>query len=282
MSEPIVVGIDGSDEADRALEWAAAEAVLRGRPLHIVHAVESRPFRSIVFAPPEAAKQLTRAGRTVVAAAKERVRELRPDLPVTAALVNVEAPRALREESEKAFELVLGHRGRGGFTSLLLGSVSLRMAGHCAVPVVIVRGDAADRGEVVVGIDPYRDAGPVLEHAFDTAAAHGARLRMVHAWQTFATLIEAGHAVPAEQIEQDLRDELVAAYTPVRERYPDVEFVAEVVLEHPVTALSRASQNARLVVVGAHDRRWNAPRLGSVSHGVIHHANCPVSVVPLH
>ncbi|TMQ86646.1 universal stress protein [Actinomadura soli] len=280
MSKPIVVGTDGSDQADRALDWAATEAVLRDRPLHIVHAVESRPYKAPVFVPPETPDFLNRAGHKVLAAARGRVQQRWTDLVTTAVLVTGEAPRALHEQSGKAFELVLGSRGRGGFASLLLGSVSLRMAGHSTVPVVIVRGDAADRGEVVVGIDLIRDADAVLEYAFDAAMVHGARLRVVHAWQTFATLIEAGYAFDYEQIELDLRNAVIAAYKPWRAKYPQVDVVDEIVLKHPVTALSTASRNARLLVVGTHDCRWNAPQLGSVSHGVIHHAQCPVAVVP--
>ncbi|MFD0532984.1 universal stress protein [Actinomadura luteofluorescens] len=123
---------------------------------------------------------------------------------------------------------------------------------------------------------------PVLDYAFEAAALHGARLRIVHAWQTFATLIEAGYAVDADQIEDDLRKEVVAAYQPVRRTHPGVEVADDIVLEHPVTALANASQSARLLVVGAHDRRWSAPQLGSTCHGVIHHARCPVAVVPAH
>lgn len=280
MTEPIVVGIDGSDESDRALRWAAAEAVLRGRPLHIVHALESWPYKAPLFMPAETTERMTRAGRRLLRAARERVQERRPRLEVTTALVEEEPPQALHDQSDKAFELVVGSRGRGGFASMLLGSTSLRMATRSAVPVVIVRGDASDRGEIVAGVDLLRDAGAVLDYAFDAAALRGARLRVVHAWQTLGTLIEAGYAVDAEQIERDLRAQVAEACEPLRAKYPRVDVVDEIVLEHPVTALSHASRNARLLVVGAHQRRWNAPQLGSVGHGVIHHARCPVAVVP--
>lgn len=280
MSEPIVVGTDGSNESDRALEWAAAEAALRERPLHIVHAVESWPYKAPLFLPAETAERMTRAGRLMLTAARERVKERWPDLHTTTTLVADETSQALLDQSGKAFELVLGSRGRGGFASLLLGSTSLRLAGRSTIPVVIVRGDVTDRGEVVVGIDLLHDAGAVLDYAFEAAALRDARLRVVHAWQTVGTLIEAGYAVDAEQIERDLRTQLVEAYKPVRAKYPQVDVVDEVVLEHPVTALSNTSRNARLLVVGAHDRHWNAPQLGSISHGVIHHARCPVAVIP--
>ncbi|MEU8344799.1 universal stress protein [Spirillospora sp. NPDC048832] len=280
MSEPIVVGTDGSDESDRALQWAAAEAVLRERPLHIVHALESWPYRAPLFRSAETTERMTHAGHGLLTAARERVQERWPDLETTTALVTEETAQALRDQSDKAFELVLGSRGRGGFASMLLGSTSLGMAAHSTVPVVIVRGDTADRGEIVVGIDLLRDSGPVLVYAFEAAALHGARLRVVHAWQTFGTLIEAGYAIDAEQIELDLRAEVIETYKPLHAKYPHVDVVDEIVLEHPVPALSNASRNARLLVVGAHQRRWTAPQLGSITHGVIHHARCPVAVIP--
>ncbi|MFA1541808.1 universal stress protein [Actinomadura monticuli] len=280
MSEPIVVGIDGSEESDHALQWAAAEAALRERPLHIVHTLESWPYKAPLFKPAESTERMTRAGHRLLTAARERVLERRPALEVTTALVAEETSQALRDQSDKAFELVLGSRGRGGFAGMLLGSTSLRMAARPTVPVVIVRGDTGDRGEIVVGIDLLRDSGAVLDYALEAAALHDARLRVVHAWQTFGTLIEAGYAVDAEQIELDLRAQTIDAYKPLRTEYPRVDVVDEIIMEHPVTALSNASRNARLLVVGAHQRHWSAPRLGSIAHGAIHHARCPVAVIP--
>ena len=279
MSAPIVVGTDGSDESARALEWAAAEATLRERPLKIVHAVGSRPHEMARFSQGEAAESMTRAGRMVLTAALERVRERWPDLATTTTLASGEPWQALSVQSENAFELVLGSRGQGGFAGMLLGSTSLRVAERSATPVVIVRGDAFDEGDVLVGIDPVRDVGAILDYALDAAELHHARLRIVHAWQTLTIFIEAGYA-DVEEIEAELRKEVMAAYQPLRSRDRGVDVVDEIVLEHPVAALSKASRTARLLVVGAHDWRWTSPQLGSVSHGVIHHAQCPVAIVP--
>ncbi|HEU5023530.1 MAG TPA: universal stress protein [Spirillospora sp.] len=279
MSAPIVIGTDGSDGSARALDWAAAEAVSRERPLRIVHAIESRPYMTPLSAQYETTEPMTRAGRTVLAAARERVQERWPDLETTTALVTGESWQALSAQSENAFEMVLGSRGQGDFADLQLGGTSLRVAERSTVPVVIVRGDAADGGEILVGIDPVRDAGAVLGYAFDVAVLHGARLRVVHAWQKLAIFIEAGYT-GVEQIEADLRKAVIGACRPVQDGYPEVEVVDEIVLEHPVMALSRISQAARLLVVGARDWHWTSPQLGSVSHGVVHHAQCPVAVVP--
>lgn len=279
-SEPIVVGVDGSAESDRALDWAAAEAVLRRRPLHIVHAVEGRTHRAPFFTSPAKVERVTRAGNSIVDAARERVRARWPDLETTTAVVAEDTPEALRQQSGKAFALVLGGRGRGGFASLLLGSTSLRVAARSAAPVVIVRGKATENGDVVAGIDLGRETDTVLEYAFDAAALRGVRLRIVHAWQMPTTLIDAGYTVEDEEPGPELRGRVAAAHEPFRQRYPDVEVVDEVILAHPVTALTNPSRNASLLVVGAQERRWTAPRLGSTSHGVIHHAHCPVAVVP--
>ncbi|WP_141576764.1 universal stress protein [Actinomadura sp. WMMA1423] len=279
MSAPIVVGTDGSGPAGRAVDWAADEAAMRHRPLHIVHAAEIWPYQVRRFAPPDAAERLSPAGHAVLLEAERRVRERRPDLRVTTALVVNTTPDALRDEAEKAFELVLGHRGHGGFTGLLLGSVSLRVAGHTAVPLVVVRGEGDARGEVVVGYDVAEEPGDALKYAFDAAAARGARLRVVHAWQLSVNMAEAGYAIDEERLNDERRARVIEAYAPLYERYPLVDVVNDVLVGHPVSELCRASRTADLVVLGAHAHRWGIFRVGSVGHGVIHHAECPVAVV---
>lgn len=279
MPEPIVVGADGSRESDRAVAWAAADAALRGRPLRIVHAVPSRPARAPLRAASERAERLARAGEEVVRAAREQVAEQRPDVEATAAVLAGETPDVLRREAEGAFEMVLGHRGRGGFARLLLGSTSLRMAARSPIPVVIVRGEEAGR-EIVAGIDLREGTEEVLDYAFEAAALSGARLRVLHAWQMPTTLIDAGYTVEDEDARPELRERVTEACEPMRRRHPRVDVVGEVLLEHPVKALTNRSRTARLLVAGGPERRWNAPGLGITSHGVIHHAHCPVVLVP--
>ncbi|GAA0265485.1 universal stress protein [Actinomadura nitritigenes] len=280
MSESIVVGVDGSECADHAIDWAADEAVRRNRPLHIVHAVDSSPYRAPLFAPPETIERLTRLSHRVLDEARERVRQRHPELQTTTLLVAEYAPKALMRESEKAYELVLGSRGHGGFSSMLLGSTSLRMAARTTVPLVIVRGDTDAQGEVVVGLDLTKEEETTLSYAFDAAALNEARLRVVHAWLMYPTYIEAGYAPDDEKVEAEIRKQVATVIAPWRAKYPHVEVVEEVLIEHPVAALTNASRSARLVVTGAHERSWTAPRLGSISHGAIHHAHCPVAVVP--
>ncbi|TMR04221.1 universal stress protein [Actinomadura soli] len=181
MSAPIVVGTDGSGAADRAVDWAAEEAALRRRPLHIVDAAEIWPYQVCRFVPPDEPESATRAGRAALLEAEKRVGARRP--------------------------------------------------------------------------------------------------RVVHSWQVSAALADSECLVEEEWMNDERRARIIAACAPLHERYPLVEVVNEVLVGHPVSALSKASRTAGLVVVGAHRRPLGLARLGSVSHGVIHHAECAVAVI---
>ncbi|MFC5748292.1 universal stress protein [Actinomadura rugatobispora] len=277
MSDPIVVGTDASAGADRAVEWAADEAASRGRPLHIVHSIDKGLYELPLFAPSRVADSVTAAGRRILEAAEHLAREGRPGIEVTTELVTDNTATALRDQSRRAFEVVVGNRGLGGFAGLMLGSTGLRLATHAAGPVVIVRGDAGPgHGEILVGIDLATDPAPALGYAFEAAATRGARVRVLHAWRLGE--IEAD-LIDEREVKERLRWEIVEAHAPWRKAHPGIEVLEEVVREHPVAALSDASRQADLLVVGAHGHgRLDLPRLGSVSHGVIHHARCPVVV----
>ncbi|GAA2448009.1 universal stress protein [Actinomadura vinacea] len=278
MTDPIVVGTDGSPGADRAVRWAADEAALRGLPLRVVHSIDKGLYELPLFAPGQFARPVTAAGEELLAGAERLARERRPGIEITTELVAEATATALADRSRHAFEVVVGHRGRGGFASLLLGSTGLRLAGHAAAPVVIVRGDAeAADGEVVAGVDLVADPTRTLRYAFDAASVRGARVRVLHAWRLSGT---TAPEVDVRDVEEKLRREIVRGLAPLRELYPDVEAVEEIVRDHPVSALCEASRRAALIVVGTHDHDWfDAPRLGSVSHGVIHHAHSPVAIM---
>ncbi|SEG88432.1 Nucleotide-binding universal stress protein, UspA family [Thermomonospora echinospora] len=279
-SDPVVVGTDGSAHADRAVEWAAEEAVRRNRPLLIVHAAQPWLPAAPMMPAGGLADALEAAGREVLGEAERLARKRYPDLEIGTRFVPRTPGLALDQESRTAYEVVIGHRGAGGFTRLLLGSTGLQLAGHIPGPVVIVRGDAEERaGEVVVGIDPATEHATALEYAFEAAALRSARLRVVHGRRPSPTP-EAAHAIDLRDAEEEARWAILRATTALRKRHPGVEVVEDIVHDHPVAALTEASGNADLVVVGARDRHGlGALRLGSVSHGVIHHAHCPVAVV---
>jgi nucleotide-binding universal stress UspA family protein len=179
--------------------------------------------------------------------------------------------------------VVLGHRGRGGFAGLRLGSVSQRVATHTPGPVVVVRGHADADGPVVAGVDDSPAADLVLESAFAAAAGHGCPLVALRSYLPVIPLWLADvRPADVDTPDQDAteRADLRARLEPWRGKYPRVP--VEVVLTHDsaAAALVEASGRARLVVVGS---RGHGPLagalLGSAGLQLLHHADCPVYIV---
>ncbi|MFF3517618.1 universal stress protein [Streptomyces sp. NPDC002573] len=272
MTIPLVVGIDGSEPSLEALDWAANEAVRHKVPLHLVHAV----------APGQDASDL-------VAAASERVRKNAPTVRLSSEVLHDDAASALVSTGRNAFALVLGSRGLGDLAGMLLGSVSLAVAGRADCPVIVVRGEAEHRdarfGSVVVGVEDGEGSGTAVQFAFREAHVRRCRLVAVHAWcAPFEAASEAPppspyafgahHRAPAQVLDDALRGPA--------EQYRDAAPVSRRVVERPARqALLEAASGADLLVVGARRRRGHfGLQLGLINHAVLHHAPCPIAVVP--
>ena len=136
----IVVGFDGSKHAEAALEFAAEEASLRGARLLIVFAWEMPlAFGPNAVYPSELLKGLPSEAEITVQWAVARARELQPQVACEGKAIEGHPAAVLLKEAEHAHMIVVGSRGRGGFTSLLLGSVSQQVVHHAPCPVVVVR-----------------------------------------------------------------------------------------------------------------------------------------------
>lgn len=278
MVNPIVVAVDGSESAAVAVSWAADDARRRGLPLRIVHVCEE-----FSLLPDEVVRTQRDYCEGVVAAAADQAQKSAPGLRITMERKTGNVVEDLIAEAGDADCLVLGSRGLGGFTGLLLGSVGLGVAGHAPGPVVIVRGSAeeATHGEVVAGFDGSPASEAALEYAFQQARARKARLRVTYAWRMpVSGPYSFGMAETIRSIEQGEVEQARERLAPWPGKYPDVPVVEDVVCGHPAYALSRASQSADLVVVGSRGLGGFASAvLGSVSHALLHHAACPVAVV---
>jgi len=128
----ILVAIDGSDSALHAAHWAAAEAVRRGRGLRIVHAYDwpLPNYSPAVVDPAVLHDPVVSTANTTLATAVAAIAEAAPELPVEAETVRGPAVTALLKLSRQAELLVLGSRGLGGFTGLLVGSVAVELVAH--------------------------------------------------------------------------------------------------------------------------------------------------------
>lgn len=281
----IIVGVDGSEQSMDATGWAAEEAGRRDASLQIVYVVTPWLFDVPVDPRAGAVREgLLEGGEEIVERAVARARERVPGLEVDGVQTGGQPAEVLIERSRDALMLVVGTRGTGGITGLLLGSVALQAVSHAFCPAVAVRGtEAAEHGEVVVGVDGSVSSGAAIAFAFEEAAMRQARLRAVLAW---------GHPVstgPGDMRPLVYDSELLAAeeeriltgsLAGWREKFPDVEVVHDVVHAKPVRALSGASARADLLVVGSRGRGgFSGLVLGSVGHAMLHHAHCPLAVV---
>lgn len=133
----IVVGVDGSPDAARALDWAIDEALRRDRPLLLVHGVEVGAAAASPYGTGMVLEQLEEAGRAVLDQAVAHAAER--GVSADARMEIGSGAHALIEASRGAELMVVGSRGHGGFVGMLLGSVSNAVVHHAHCPVVVLR-----------------------------------------------------------------------------------------------------------------------------------------------
>ncbi|WP_306310821.1 universal stress protein [Streptomyces hydrogenans] len=278
----VVVGIDGSPSSRTAALWAAAEADRRSRPLHLVHAADT-DLRAY-WSDAETIQAVREAGRDLLAATEAEIRERFPDLVVTRLLGRRAPLEELQEAAGAEKPIVVGSRGLGGFSALLLGSVGLGVAARADVPVIVVRGEA-DRPEAGSVTAAVRDTGDLGWLLLAAAAADDRKvpLHLLSVWNILthvgdvATMLDDLDGAAHRRVH-----EVKALADRVRAWYPDL-----IVTHHVRTGTSTpgilvdASAHTDLVVMGRGHRPLGVgPALGRVAHALIHHAHCPVEIVP--
>ncbi|GAA2244420.1 MULTISPECIES: universal stress protein [Kitasatospora] len=280
MNRPVLAAVDGSPASLAAARWAADEAARCGAPLRLVHAWPW-PQRAAPGLP--GVSEVRGQALCLLADTAEDLRTDHPDLNVCTALLDEPARQGIVAAARDARLVVLGSRGLGGFTGLLLGSVSLAVAARADCPAVLIRDEHQQppAGQVVAGIDAHDPSEAVLEFALETAHSRGADLRVVHAWDPppwwrsspeeqradWAGAVRAQKEL--RELQQVIRDHASG----------DVKVIEEVRPSGAAKALLQAAEHADLLVVGR-SGRGRPGHLGSVAHAVIHHARCPVAVVP--
>ncbi|MCM1973018.1 universal stress protein [Streptomyces sp. G1] len=289
MKRTIVVGVDGSPESRAAADWAAREALRRDMHLRVVHAWLWQPLGA-----PIVQNRDTEASRAqdILEEATAELTHRHPSLPLTAEVLQDTPVPALLGAAKDAEMLVLGTRGHGVIAGFLLGSYGQQLIAAAECPVVSVRArhgrpvGGPEEGEVVVGQQGgVEESAGVLGFAFEAAAVRKVPLRAVRAWSLPPVYgYSPGSMWIAEQfggLEPFEKAALEQALEPWRLRYPEVEVVEQVDMGSGGHVLLSAASDAQLVVVGRRVRESSVgARVGSVAHAVLHHAACPVAVVP--
>ena len=220
-----------------------------------------------------------------LAAAAERAAKAAPGLLIDTDQLSGAAAQAITDSGSGALMLIVGSRGRGAFTALVLGSVSRYVASHASCPVVVLREEtSAARRQVGVGVADLDGCGDSLTLAFEEASLRQASLMAIHAWHApQADISRAGESfTPAEPrtVETEVAHQLEALLDSWRGKYPDVPVSQDIVHGHPGRALVGLSARADLVVIGRRVEHPERPGPGSVRHALLNHAHGPVAVVP--
>lgn len=283
----VVVGTDFSASSDVAVQYAAELASRRDAPLRLIHAHENPliAYTGIGMAVPYMSGEDAVVDYIDVQL-KQTAEALRHDYPglhdIDARRIEGPPASVLIHASVGALATVVGCRGVGGFSELLLGSVSSQVATHAHGPVIVIRPpDHAARphmaGPVLVGYDGSPASQAALEFAAAEAISRGTRLIVAHVywaepWQ------DAETTQTIRQAAQILTEQGVLA---VSKRHPELAVYGRTILDPDAEhALTMATKEAALTVVGCRGRGGFAGvLLGSVSRSLTHHGYQPVAVI---
>lgn len=223
----VVVGVDGSASALRAVRWGAAEAGRRRALLRLVTAFGWEADRVVHAALAERYRHilLSRARSQLDEAAELAEREA-PDIEVDREVVVGHAMAVLGDEALRAQLVVIGDSGLGRIDGLVVGSVAVALAAHASSPVVVVRGTEPARSAaalpVVVGVDEPSTSGAAVAFAFDAAAARQVPLVAVHTWWNLIADPAMAPLLDWDAIETDEHQVLSEQLAAAVEKYPDV------------------------------------------------------------
>ena len=265
-AQPIVVGVDGSPGASRALDWALSWAGSTGAPVRVIAAEAVPPGRTA------GSPGLGGAARAVIEAESSRLREAGieagSDVQIETEALVAHPVSALIAESQHAGAVVVGTRGSGAYQGNVIGSIAGAVAASAHCPTVVIPPGAPDHhdddGPIVVGFDGSEASLGAARLAVSAAAAEGREVVLVQA--------EVGATSPDDPLDH-------VAET-LRSEHPDVAIELRATAEDAAQALTAASDDAAFVVVSSHGHR-GVPGflLGSTARALVQTAHSPVIVL---
>ncbi|WP_326715132.1 universal stress protein [Streptomyces sp. NBC_01474] len=278
--DEIVVGIDPARDWRLPLSWAVDEARRRRYGLRLVAAVLPQHSTHHVDDTP-GSMALNQAASDALRAAVAWSRERHTEVESAVELVEGFPAPAMGRMSRQARMIVLGSRHLGRTAEFFsAGSLVVPVTAQAHCPVVVV-GDAEHVTQqppyLVVGIDGSESSKAALGLALEEAALRGAELHAISVWQPPVLLPHDEES--AQQAQRRMLSEATAGWS---QKYPDVVLRHEVLAGHPVEVLAGAAEHALALVLGRRGRGgYTGMRLGSVVHGLLHRAHCPVITVPV-
>lgn len=287
----VVVAVDGSAASHNAVRWAANTANKRGIPLRLASSYTMPQFLYAegMVPPQELFDDLQSETMEKIDEARAIAHEVAPELKIGHTIAEGSPIDMLLDMSRDVTMIVMGSRGLGGLSGMVMGSVSAAVVSHASCPVVVVREDntvdeSTKYGPVVVGVDGSDVSQKATEIAFAEAYARGAELVAVHTWmdmQVQASLAGLSAAQQQwEEVEREQVDMLTERLQPMTDAHPEVQVRKVITRDRPVRALVENSEGAQLLVVGSHGRGgFKGMLLGSTSRALLQSAPCPMMVV---
>ena len=269
-SRSVVVGIDGSQAAIGAAEWAVDEAVSREVPLRLIHViqdqVEPAPFASVgnVRMELEYGEAALRIASAALAATGKLVK-------VETLILRGDPATTLIAESRHADMVCVGSVGIGCFARGLFGSTAAELAGSARCPVAIIRSKQRqpkpDTGWIVVSITGSSDNDGIIAYAIEEA-----RLR-------HAPVLAVGAVQGAGDETDETSDELDRQVQVWSRHYPDVRLHSVAAHTGIAKFLAGNDDGVQLAVIGSSEAHQVAQVIGPHSHPILRHAECSVLVV---
>ncbi|MHA7145354.1 universal stress protein [Arthrobacter sp. TmT3-37] len=273
QSKPVIVGYDGSDGGRRAVLWAARHASAAKLPLIVVHCWVW-PLFTQDLGPVAGVKDsgLQNDAEKTAAEGFDVAAQAEPGLEVHKRLVAGFPAEILTRLSAEASLLVTGTRGLGGFSGLLVGSVSLHLAASASCPIMVVREDQPAHENVLVAVDGSPESDRAVIVAADLAKTLDCSVHLLHVQPRRRHTI-----VGSADVE---RDPIIQQSLNLLPPQTDVVVVEDTLAASSVPgAIIEHARTASCVVLGAKGNNTLGARLGSTVHAVLHHASGNVIVV---
>lgn len=266
-SAPVVVGVDGSDAAINATQWAVDEAISRDVALRIVHVTRIEGDET---APADGFRLEVQYAESSLRAATAAVKATGKPVTVETQILWGSPDTALIDESRNAALICVGSVGIGAMARELLGSTAATLAEKALCPVAIIRTPhrtpTGGSDWIVAVVEDHADNESVIEHAMEEARLRKAPVLAVGVWQ--------------EELGETPYDELDRRVEKWKQRYPDVHV-------YPVAArvgvarflADNKDKSVQLAVVGGAAADQVAHIVGPHSHPLVPHGECSVLVV---
>ncbi len=267
-SPAVIVGIDGSQAAIQAAEWAVDEAVSREIPLRLVQVIpeqaEPAPLASVGNVRME-----VEFGETALRIAAAAVEATGKPVKLETAILQGGPASTLIEESGHAAMICLGSVGIGRFARALLGSTAAELAegAHCPVAIIRTQQSQPKPGSalIVVAINDSPDNDQVVERAMEEAQLRQAPVLAV------GELRKDNGDIPSDELDRRIES--------WSRRHPNVTIHAGATRADIADFLAVMDRTIQLAVIGSTDADQVARLIGPHRHPILGHGECSVLIV---